>query len=226
MKRFVVLRPEPGNAATVARLQALGRDAEPLPMFAIAPRPWTAEGAYDSLLLTSANAVRFAGDGLGALSHLPAVAVGEATAQAAREAGLSVAAIGSGDAEGALAALAAHGFSRALHLAGHDHLIEPGGPVAEVAIVYASEPLPLPSDLDARLAGSIVLVHSPRAGARLATLVSDRATVTVAAISENAARACGDGWARILVAAQPDEASLIAAALTAADASGIRGHEP
>ena len=38
---IVVLRPEPGARATVARIEALGAHAVAAPLFAIRPLPWT-----------------------------------------------------------------------------------------------------------------------------------------------------------------------------------------
>ena len=66
MSKVVILRPEPGASATLARAAAAGIAAVAIPLFAIAPVDWVAPDAkaYDALLLTSANAVRFAGEQL------------------------------------------------------------------------------------------------------------------------------------------------------------------
>lgn len=90
----LVVRPEPGSTRTLARLHALGVDAAAFPLFATVPVPWDAPdpAAHDALLITSANAVRHAGPTLAALAHLPVIAVGAQTAEAARGAGLSAAA--------------------------------------------------------------------------------------------------------------------------------------
>ena len=72
-----------------------------------------------------------------------------------------------------------------------------------------------------KLAGQTVAVHSPRAGRRLAELVDqagiDRATIRIAAISEAAAAAAGDGWAIREAAETPDEAALLALAARLCD---------
>src|SRR5690242_6691986 len=97
MSRAVaVLRPEPGNAATAAAIEALGLTAIRLPLFEIHAIDWAPPDAtrFDALLLTSANAARHAGQGLAGFRSLPVHAVGEATAAAAREAGLEVVAVG------------------------------------------------------------------------------------------------------------------------------------
>lgn len=209
-RSVAVLRPEPGNAATADAIEARGLRAIRLPLFAVRPLDWTVPDPlrFDGLLLTSANAVRHAGAGLAALTGLPVVAVGSATARAAREAGLAVEAVGTG---GVADAVAASGGGRLLHLCGRDHVA--GG---EAVAVYAAEILPI--DSVARLAGCVALVHSVRAARRLAELVRrDRVTdVRVAAISA-AARAAGPDVAGA-VAEQPDDATLVRlAARLAAD---------
>jgi uroporphyrinogen-III synthase len=207
---LAVLRPEPGNAATVARIEALGLTAIRLPLFAIRTLAWTAPdpSGFDALLLTSANAVRHAGPQLESLRHLPVMAVGAATASAARAAGLRIAAVGTAD---AAAAVRASTGKRLLHLAGRDRAATG---VAAIT-VYAADPVPVPSC--AMLAGSVVLVHSARAAARLADLVArDGVTdLRIAALSA-AVRAAGPHCPGA-VAGWPDDATLVALAARLAD---------
>jgi uroporphyrinogen-III synthase len=59
---------------------------------------------------------------------------------------------------------------------------------------------------------SVVLVHSPRAGRRLAELVESRGSIAIAAISKAAADAAGSGWAEIAIADQPSDEALLALA--------------
>ena len=61
-------------------------------------------------------------------------------------------------------------------------------------------------------AGSVALIHSPRAGNRFAELVKDRGTISIAAISEAAAAAVGDGWRTVETAKQPSDDALLALA--------------
>lgn len=215
MKPLAVLRPEPGNTATAARIAAAGGTAIRLPLFAVRPLDWTVPDPadHDAVFLTSANAVRHAGPGLAALVALPVHAVGQATADAAIAAGLRVARVGDDD---AMALAAAAEARRALHLAGRDRATATLPGVSRTIAVYASEPVtPDPAKL-AALNGAVVLVHSPRAGARLAELVADRAGIAVAAISQAAATAAGPGWATVCVAARPGDAALVRAALALA----------
>lgn len=202
-----VLRPEPGNAATAARIEALGRRALRLPLFAVRAVAWDAPdpAEYDSLVLTSANALRHGGEALTTLADLPVHAVGAATAAAARAAGFAVVAVG----EGGVGALQPPG--RVLRLVGRDHHVLAD---ADTIIVYASEALD--PDLDA-LAGGVALLHSARAARTLADRVTDRSGIALAAISPAAAAAAGSGWHRIAVAPQPTDMDLISAALVLAD---------
>jgi len=224
MSRAVaVLRPEPGNAATAAAIEALGLTAIRLPLFEIHAIDWTPPDVtrFDALLLTSANAPRHAGPGLTALRRLPVHAVGEATAAAAHDAGLEVVAVGDRDGAALVAAAAARGVRRGLLLGGRDRALG-GDPIIAGAIaVYASDPVAVATEALDQLAGAVALVHSPRAARRVAGLVDragiDRRTMRLAAISVAAADAAGDGWERIAAAASPDDAALIALARALAD---------
>lgn len=221
MSRAVaVLRPEPGNAATIARVEAAGLSAIRLPLFDIRAVAWTAPDPadFDALILTSANAPRLAGPGLDAVAHLPVFAVGPATAAAARARGLTVAATGEGDGAEIVATLTERGFTRALLLGGRDRRVHTGGVVAEAITVYASDPAPIDPAAIAALTGNVALLHSARAARRLADLVGHaRAAIRIAAISDAVAAAAGPGWADIVAAATPDDAGLVALARRLAD---------
>ncbi len=218
---IAVLRPEPGNGATAAAIEAAGRTAIRLPLFAAGPVAWRAPDplAFDALLLTSANALRHGGPQLAALRGLPVHAVGGVTAEAARRAGFAIAHAGTGDAAALLAAAEAMGVHRALLLGGRARMLDAGGIVTQAITVYASEPLAVAPGQAARLDGAIALVQSARAGARLAELVPPerRATIGIAAISARAAAAAGPGWRRVGIAADMQADTLIALAVQLAD---------
>ena len=209
-RALAVLRPEPGNAATAARIEAAGHRVLRLPLIAVQPLAWAEPdlSGVDALLVTSAHAIRHAGPGLGALRHLPVVAVGAATAQVALAAGFDVKAVGDG---GVAAALRLAAGQRLLHLAGRDRAGETGLPTL---VVYGNEALAVDP---APLLDTVALVHSPRAGARLAQLATDRARIAVAAISGAALDAAGGGWRARVAAAIPTDAALIDAARSLAD---------
>ena len=216
MRRLVVVRPEPGNTRTAIAARAQGWTVDPMPLFAVVPVAWQppAPSDFDVLLLTSANAVRHAGAGLTALRVLPAVAVGEATAAAARAAGLAVALTGDADAVALVGAARARGIGRLLHLAGRDRVDQPG---VTAVTIYASEASPPPADAAARLDRGVVLLHSPRAGRAVAALAGSRADIAIAALSPAVLEAAGPGWRATAVASQPTDAALLAAAATLAD---------
>lgn len=213
-RRLVVVRPEPGNARTVAAARALGFAAAAMPLFGVAPLPWTPPdpAGFDALVLTSANAVRHGGDGLDALRGLPVLAVGAATAAAARAAGFVVAATGSADAAALIDA--ASSYPRLLHLGGRDRVMVP---VTAGIAVYASDPLPVPADAAALLHGATVLLHSARAAQAVAALPVERDATAVAAISPAVLEAVGAGWRRGAAAARPSDAALLCVAASLAD---------
>lgn len=220
MKAALVLRPEPGGAATAARLTARGIAVRRCPLFAARSVEWTPPAAsqHDALLVTSANAARLAGEGLAGLAHLPTLAVGAATARAAEAAGLTVALTGDTYAAALLARARAAGFRRPLHLAGRDRHDLPG---IDAITVYASEPLPVPGAEVKRWIDHVALLHSPRASAEFATLVDhagvNRADIAIAALSPAVAAAAGEGWAAVATVAAPRDDLLVAAAATLID---------
>lgn len=204
MKRLVILRPEPGASASVALAEEWGIEAIAIPLFDVRAVPWSAPDpcGFDAIVATSANAFRHGGTELARLSSLPVNAVGEATARAARSVGFAVANIGTGGA-GSLAAQLPEG--RLLHLCGaHVHQI----PETTAITVYESAAIEPPPALD-RIGHAIIAVHSPRAGSRLAELVTERSSVTIAAISPAAAAATGDGWAEVAIADRPRDDALL-----------------
>lgn len=213
--RVAVLRPEPGNAATCARVAAHGLEVVALPMFAVAAIDWTPPDPrdHDALLLTSANTVRTAGEGLGRFAHLPVLAVGEATAAAARAAGLDVKMAGAGDAASLIAAISEEPFSHVLHLGGRETTVRIGTVVTRSIAVYASDPVPIDAATLRRLAGCVALLHSARAAARLGALLDnaaiDRSDLTIAAISAAVAEAAGIGWRSVAIATAPNDAALL-----------------
>jgi uroporphyrinogen-III synthase len=208
MRRVLVLRPEPGASATVARARQRGIDAFAIPLFEIEPVAWQTPdpGGFDGLLLTSANALRYGGAGLAQLRALPVYAVGEATAEAAREAGFAIAATGDGGVDRLLEGIDPD--LTLLHLAGEDRA-EAARKLTPIT-VYRARAIE-PPDLSAA-AGSVALVHSTRAGRRLAELVEERGSIAVVAISAAAADAAGSGWESVTSAALPTDDALLALA--------------
>lgn len=218
MSRLLVLRPEPGAGATMRRAAAMGMEALSYPLFAVAPVDWTPPepAGFDALLLTSANGVRMAGDALGRYRHLPAYAVGQRTAEALAQAGFGR--IEAGDADGSAIArkMVRDGHRHVLHLRGQDSAALDPGPLLITSVIdYAACERGDAAGLATMLCpGIIVLVHSARAGRRLAALTDDklRSGISVIAISAAAQAACGEGWRNIATPTHPTDQAMLALA--------------
>ena len=215
--RIWVTRAEPGASRTAARLQAMGFEPIIAPMLAIEnltpPVPDLAP--FNVLAFTSINGVA-AFAALTRERDRPVFAVGDATAQAARDAGFADVRSASGDLH-ALARLIsselndavvlvpqaeipAGDFDAALADSGARHVsIQP-------LIVYRARPTTVaaPTTFDA------ILIHSPRAAKRLAEQGAARLShaVTVCISAAAAAPLVALGLAPA-VARTPDEASLL-----------------
>lgn len=220
---IAVIRPEPGNRVTAAVIEAAGRRVIRLPLFEARPVAWEVPGpeAFDALIVTSANAMRHGGTSLARLLDLPVYAVGEATAEAARRLGFRIAATGNTGSAELIALAQARGVAHALHLAGRERTIEPGGIVAQVITVYATDPIPVDARAAAKLTGAVVLVQSARTGERLAEIVDaagiDRASIALVAIGRRAADLAGQGWEQVIVPPDFAGTALTDAAIALAD---------
>jgi uroporphyrinogen-III synthase len=235
MSKVLILRPQPGARETAARAAALGLEPVVAPLFTVGACAWRApeEADFDAVMLTSANAARFAGAGLAPFLRLPCYAVGESTAAAARAAGFTEVHVGSTDGRALVELAVAGGTRRILHLCGRDHRpLDDPRLTATRRLVYAAHGCDtLPGNaVDAIADGALVLLHSPRAAALFAHLADaaalDRKTVSIAAISQAAATAAGRGWRRTTVAGWPrDEALLELAAKLCKSDGGARAKD-
>jgi uroporphyrinogen-III synthase len=118
-KRVLVTRPDPGSRHTSAALRDAGYEPVAIPFFAIEPAPSLvsdltalADTKFAGLVFTSANAPRILTSSVGEdltapFKGLPAYAVGEATAEAARAAGFSDVITAPADSQNDAVALAA-----------------------------------------------------------------------------------------------------------------------
>jgi len=219
MRKLFLFRPQPAADASAERARTLGLEPVVTPLFQIHPVKWIAPdpASYDGLLLTSANAIRHGGDGLEAMRGLPVYAVGEATAEAARESGFKVRKTGTGNVDDLLAAIPAR--LRLMHLCGF-HRRPPVDPPQQIttACVYRSKPAVPPPEFRA-LPGHVGAVHSAAAAKRLAELVLpvERGRIRLAAISHQAAVAAGLGWQAIGIADEHNDDALLALAARLCD---------
>ncbi|MFC4256525.1 uroporphyrinogen-III synthase [Altererythrobacter xixiisoli] len=233
MTTLWVIRPQPGCADTVAAARALGLTAQALPLFHIGARDWQPPdpGEIDGLLLGSANALRHAGDAIHRFAGKPAWCVGQATADAARAAGLTVAAIGVGGLQQVLDACPPS--LHLLRLAGEDHidLIVPPAIRITTRIVYGSQALSLNGHAAAQIgAGAVVALHSAQAARHLARecdrLGLPRSAVALVALGPRIAAAAGPGWAAVRAADHPRDAALLALARQMCHDAAARHSDP
>jgi len=226
----VVIRPEPGNAATMAAARALGLEALGFPLFEMAACNWEAPdpAPYKALLAGSANVFRLGGEGLSRLAALPIHAVGAATAEAARGAGFAVAQTG----EGGLQPLAnALPPGRYLRLAGEKHvpLALPEGVTVDDIVVYAARGRAMPPALVSALAGpAVVLLHSGEAAqhfaAESARLGVRREHIALACLAPRIGQLAGQGWQGIEIAETRSDQAVLALALQMCKTVSPLGH--
>ena len=219
---LLVVRPEPGNAATVAAARALGLTAWGEPLFRVAPTAWNPPPAleFDAVLIGSANALRHGGEALASYTALPAYVVGEATAEAARDAGFSVAAVGAGGLQDLIARLAHDNRRQVLRLAGAEHvaLAHPANIALVTAVVYEAQAQPMTAACATLLGqGAVALLHSAAAARHFAAecerLGIDRSVILLACLGPRIADAAGArGWASVASAPRPDDTALLALA--------------
>lgn len=218
---LIVIRPEPGCSATVATARGMGLEAHGFPLFAISPLDWDPPepAAIDALLIGSANSIRHGGAELARFIGRPIYAVGEVTAQVARDAGFTIAASGAGGLQSLLDGQIDPAHRLLLRLGGRERvsLTPPSHITLIERIAYASEPLPMPAALAALLGGPcVVLLHSAEAARHFANECArtglSRSHLTLATIGARVTAAAGPGWASATSAEQPDETALLALA--------------
>lgn len=232
-RRVLVTRPQPGAAATAARLAAVGFEPVVLPLSEIVGLPAGADASmerFDAIAVTSANALRHLPDGVaGPIRDKPVRSVGERTARAARDAGFRNVVAGTGDGARLAKAMADElgAGARVLYLAGRERRPDFEQVLAERSVgvqvieTYATRAVSPPAAVLAELAGGGAIwaatVFSPRGATALGRLAEapelrDALRETLAAcISDRAARSLGGfGERRILVSESPDEEGVLA----------------
>lgn len=226
--KLIVLRPQPEAAATASRAVAAGLEVIVSPLFAGRALAWGPPdpGDFDAFLLTSANAVRYAGAALASYLHLPVHAVGEVTAKVARQAGFGNVTAGAGDVAALLAGVLEGPHRSLLHLCGaHRRAVAAAGLQVRAVPVYAMEAAAelAPEARDAFRTGAAAMAHSPRAARTLGGLMDAagivRSGVSIIAISEAAADAAGSGWREVVAAPAPTDAAMLAIARRLCDRS-------
>jgi uroporphyrinogen-III synthase len=217
---IVAIRPEPGLQATLQAGRAMHLTITGMPLFTVEPLHWDVPdpAEFSALLIGSANAIRHGGPGLQSLRSLPVHAVGQASAEAARAAGFTVAATGSGGLQALIDGL--KGSSQVLRLAGREHVpLDPADGISiTTAISYEVRALPLAAEnvLALRAGDPVVLLHSASAARHFADECArcglDKARIALACIGQRVAVAAGGGWRDCQCAPQPSDSALLALA--------------
>ncbi len=230
MARILVTRPEQDAKATAAWLQDLEHEALITPLMAVhfLPGPPLDLTGVQALLVTSANGARaLAARQTGSGVPLPVLAVGDATARAARDLGFADVDSAGGDVDD-LARLAAArlrpGDGALLHVAGSKVAGDLAGMLAQAgytyrrSVLYDARPVAaLPQAAQGAIVDGAagVLLYSPRTAALFRDLVLAAglegfvANLTAFCLSANVAARAGAGWRRVVVAARPTEPSLM-----------------
>ncbi len=218
MTRIIAIRPEPGLAATIAEGADLGLEISGYPLSEIRPCSWELPDLtqIDGLLIGSANALRHGGRKLAELRHVPVFAVGEATAQQARELGFDVAQAG----EGGLQQLLGSMDDRPRHLlrlAGEAHvpLNLPPQITLTTRIAYRVVDNPIPAEMAQMLRDPcLILLHSAGAASHFLQecerLGLSRAPIALAALGPRILVAAGEGWRDARAAPNPCDSALLA----------------
>jgi uroporphyrinogen-III synthase len=234
--KAIVTRPRDDAATLISALAARGIEALLAPMLTILPAPHAARllaerlAGAQAVLFTSANGVR----GFAAASprrELPALAVGDASAAAARIAGFRSVASAGGDIEDLVALVAAHLSPHGgalVHAAGATVAGDLAGKLAALgfavhrATLYEAVPAaaldPATAAALRRSEAAAALFFSPRTAATFVRLaaaagVGDacRALAAVALSPAVAAALAALSWRTVRVAARPRQDDLLAA---------------
>jgi uroporphyrinogen-III synthase len=229
--RILVTRPEPDAAGTAAKLAAAGHEVTVDSLLAIEAIAFDPpRGEYAALAVTSANALRTAGESpaISRFKSLPLFPLGMHTANAARLAGFIHIEVAGGDAR-SLGETLAHRLpagARVLYLAGEDRardlaaLTAPAKIALETLVVYRARAAERFKDATAEKlrARSLdaVLHFSPRSAAifvtlaRQARLESALRSIRHLCLSEAVAAVLSEAGAKAEIAPRPEEEALLA----------------
>ena len=223
MLRVAITRAQPEADRTAERVRARGAEAIVAPLLTIVPCGYdTSTSGAQAIIFTSTNGVRAFPDARGARERL-VLAVGDATANAAREAGFINVRSADGDAN-ALVDLAKRELDPAngklVHVSG-DHVggdvsgkLRAAGFSVDWRLAYASiAAMVLPDVLLGPL--DVMLFHSTRAAETFAALGAPNVEeLTAGCLSESVAHAAAkSSWKRIITAPYPREDDLLTATL-------------
>ena len=225
--RVVVTRPQADSERTAAALEALGHEVLVAPLMRIEPVAVDLAGTWSAIVITSANALQAVPATADGVKTLPVFAVGDRSAEAARQAGFAEVSSANGDIKDLVRLVAAHAVhakAPLLYLAGKDRSgdlvpqLAAHGIDAEMKVVYRIAAEVFPPVLAAALESGDVdaVLHFSRRSAEL--FVEGARASGVAGPAEDVRHLCLSaqvaeplaGASRVTVAARPEEAALIA----------------
>ena len=219
----LVTRPRPDADRTAEAVRGAGFEPIVAPLMRIAPRDGALARApqADAAAITSASGARaYAGQG----GRLPVFAVGPASTEAAREAGLRVVGTAGGDVASLAELIAAARPARVLHAGGArlagdlaGDLARRGVPCARVMLYEAREAERLPEAAVRAIREGLAwtLLFSPRSAAlferlvRAAGLQDCLRRSRLAALSPAVAAACSLPFEHVAVAGAPEHSRLV-----------------
>lgn len=228
--RVILTRPQEDSERTAAALRAKGHEVLIAPLLRVEPVNANLRTNWGGVIVTSANAAAAlashpARDGL---IKLPVFAVGQRSAEAARQAGFTDITTAGGDVRDLTRTIVEHRADAKgplLYLAGEDRSgdllgdLTVRGIAAELAVIYRATTAPFSAALiDALKAGTAdAVLHFSRrsaesylAGAEVADVTAPALAVRHFCLSEPIAIPLRiAGAARIAVAKRPDEAAMI-----------------
>jgi uroporphyrinogen-III synthase len=228
--RVLVTRPLPDGERTAAALRAKSHDVMLAPLMQVRPIPAVILGNWSAVIITSANALRvLTAAQLAPLLTLPLYAVGQRSAEAARNAGFREVRTAQGDAD-ALIRLVAERYANEpaphLYLAGVDRAADVAGALAGKGIkvttaeVYRTMTTGYPPELmtaieqdrlDAALHFSRRSADNFVIGAKAASLAASALALKQLCLSAQVAEPLRLAGAQdVVIARRPDEASLLA----------------
>ncbi len=227
--RILVTRPSPDGERTAAALRARGHDVLLAPLMQVRPVPAVIGGGWSAVIVTSANALRvLSAEQIAPLLALPLYAVGQRSADSARELGFREVRSPNGDARDLVRSIAerhANETAPYLYLSGEDRAADveaalgERGVKVETVIVYRIVTTGFPPELfDAveRRAIQAVLHFSRRSAenyvsaAKAAGLIEPALAPRQLCLSGQVAEPIAAAGAQnVAIASRPDEASLL-----------------
>jgi len=227
--RILVTRPSPDGERTAAAVRARGHEVLRVPLMRVRPVPAVISGNWSAVIVTSANALRvLPAEQITPLLSLPLYAVGQRSAEAARERGFCEVHSANGDARDLVRLIAerhANETAPYLYLAGEDRAADIEAALAkhgvkvETVIVYRIVTTGFPPELFnavERREIHAVLHFSRRSaenyvsGARAAGLIEQALAPRQLCLSRQVAEPIAAAGAQsVAIASRPDEAALL-----------------